>query len=216
MSNTTLKMKNETPVVTVPSQSLGMKALPKILLALTAVAALSVAHPAKANLITNPGFETGNLTGWTFHPGFFAVGTASGVSPHSGSYQAFSSTGSGVLQQSFATTLGQSYTVDFWAATTSGGALNVLGGSTVFNHIFAGPTSYTSTRLLSPPRAPLRQYNLTLLASSFWTTSALLRRAFPMAARQFLCSVAHCLAWRCCGANCAAKVSSGGCLRGGG
>ena len=138
-----MKMENETSVVTVPSQSLGMKALPKILLALTAVAALSVAHPAKANLITNPGFETGNLTGWTFHPGFFAVGTASGVSPHSGSYQAFSSTGSGVLQQSFATTLGQSYTVDFWAATKSGGALNVLGGSTVFNHIFAGPTSYT-------------------------------------------------------------------------
>ena len=42
-----------------------MKALPKILLALTAVAALSVAYPAKANLITNPGFETGNFTGWT-------------------------------------------------------------------------------------------------------------------------------------------------------
>ena len=143
MSNTTLKMKNETPVVTVPSQSLGMKASPKILLALTAVAALSVAHPAKANLITNPGFETGNLTGWTSHPGFFAVGTASGVSPHSGSYQAFSSTGSGVLRQSFATTLGQSYTVDFWAATTGGGSLSVLGGSTVFNHIFAGRTSYT-------------------------------------------------------------------------
>ena len=57
MSNSTLEMKNETPLVTVPSQSLGMKALPIILLALTAVAALSVAHPAKANLITNPGFE---------------------------------------------------------------------------------------------------------------------------------------------------------------
>ena len=57
MSNSTMKMKNQTPLVTVPSRSLGMKALPKILLALTAVAALSVAYPAKANLITNPGFE---------------------------------------------------------------------------------------------------------------------------------------------------------------
>jgi len=122
---------------------MGMKALPKVLLALTAIAALSVAYPAKANLIANPGFETGNLTGWTLNPGFFAMGTASGVSPHSGTYQAFSASGSGVLGQSFATTLGQSYTVDFWAATTSGGALSVLGGSTVFNHIFAGPTSYT-------------------------------------------------------------------------
>jgi hypothetical protein len=120
-----------------------MKALPKLLLALAAVAAFCIIQPAKANQITNPGFETGNLTGWTLHPGFFAMGTASGVSPHSGSYQAVSSTGSGVLGQSFATTLGQSYTVDFWAATTTGGALSVLGGSTVFNHIFAGPTSYT-------------------------------------------------------------------------
>jgi VPDSG-CTERM exosortase interaction domain len=120
-----------------------MKALPKLLLALAAVAAFCIIQPAKANQITNPGFETGNFTGWTSHPGFFAMGTASGVSPHSGSYQAFSSTGSGVLTQSFATTLGQSYTVDFWAATKGGGSLSVLGGPTVFNHIFAGLTGYT-------------------------------------------------------------------------
>lgn len=122
---------------------LDMKALPKLLLALAAAAAFSIVQPAKANQITNPGFETGNLNGWTLHPGFFAMGTASGISPHSGSFQAFSSTGSGILGQSFATTLGQSYTVNFWAATTSGGALSVLGGATVFNHIFAGPTGYT-------------------------------------------------------------------------
>jgi hypothetical protein len=120
-----------------------MKTLPKLLLALAAVAAFCIIQPAKANQITNPGFETGNLTGWTLHPGFFAMGTASGVSPHSGSYQAVSSTGSGVLGQSFATTLGQSYTVDFWAATTTGGALSVLGGPTIFNHVFAGLTGYT-------------------------------------------------------------------------
>ena len=29
---------------------------------------------------------------------------------------------------------------------------------------------------------------------------------FPMQAQQFLCSAAVCLAWRCCGANCAAKA----------
>jgi hypothetical protein len=120
-----------------------MKALPKLLLALATIVTFCIIQPAKANQITNPGFETGNLNGWTLHPGFFAMGTASGVSPHSGSYQAFSSTGSGVLGQSFATTLGQSYTVNFWAATTGGGSLSVLGGSSVFNHIFAGPTSYT-------------------------------------------------------------------------
>src|SRR4051812_16119698 len=31
----------------------------------TAVAALSVAYPAKANLITNGDFETGDFSGWT-------------------------------------------------------------------------------------------------------------------------------------------------------
>jgi hypothetical protein len=36
----------------------GIKALPKILLVLTAVAALSIAYPAKANLITNGGFAS--------------------------------------------------------------------------------------------------------------------------------------------------------------
>jgi VPDSG-CTERM motif len=119
-----------------------MKALPKLLLALAVVAAFSIAHPAKANQITNPGFETGNLTGWTLNPGFLPIGTFGGISPHSGSFQAFTAAGSGVLGQSFATTVGQSYTVSFWAATTTGGALSVLGGATVFNHIFVGLTSY--------------------------------------------------------------------------
>jgi len=120
----------------------GMRTLRPILLALTAVAALSVAQPVKANLITNPGFETGNLSGWTLPIGFSVLGTTFGIAPHSGSFQAFSG-GFGVLGQSVATTVGQSYTVDFWAATTTSGTLSVLGGSTVFNHLFAGPTGYT-------------------------------------------------------------------------
>ena len=43
----------------------GMNTLRPILLALTAAAALSFAQPASANLITNPGFETGDFTGWS-------------------------------------------------------------------------------------------------------------------------------------------------------
>jgi VPDSG-CTERM motif len=85
------------------------------------------------------------MTGWPVVTGLHVVGTLDfGPPPHSGSYQAFLPTGFGELQQSFATTLGQSYTVDFWAATASHGAtLNVLVGSTVFSHIFAEPTGYT-------------------------------------------------------------------------
>src|SRR5262245_25078717 len=130
----------------ITANMMDMKALPKIVLALTAVAALSVAYPAKANLITNGGFETGDFTGWPVSTGLFVVGTLPdfGIPPHSGSYQAFLPSGLGELEQSFATTLGQSYTVDLWAATASHGAtLNVLVASTVFSHIFAEPTGYT-------------------------------------------------------------------------
>ena len=51
-----------------------MKALPKLLLALAAVAAFCIIQPAKANQITNPGFDIGNLTGWTFPPRVFRDG----------------------------------------------------------------------------------------------------------------------------------------------
>ena len=54
----------------------------------TAVAALSVAYPAKANLISNGGFETGNFTGWTVGQtgnAFIGVtGEFGGIFPHSG------------------------------------------------------------------------------------------------------------------------------------
>ena len=124
-----------------------MKASSNILLALTAVAALSVAYPAKANLITNPGFETGDYTGWTHGGGGSVVGTFNGVSPHSGSFQAFSG-GADVVSQTLATMAAQSYTVNFWAAATAdeGGAIFgvFLNGETVFAHMFAaGNTPYT-------------------------------------------------------------------------
>jgi hypothetical protein len=57
----------------------------RILLALTAAAALSIAHPAKANLVTNGGFETGDFTGWTVS-GSAAVGVDF-VPPHSGAFK---------------------------------------------------------------------------------------------------------------------------------
>ena len=54
----------------------------------TAVRAFSLAYPAKANLITNPGFETGDLTGW--NQTGFAVDNSN---PHSGLYVAFTTAG---------------------------------------------------------------------------------------------------------------------------
>jgi VPDSG-CTERM motif len=121
-----------------------MKALPKILLALTAVAALSVAYPAKANLITNPGFEAG-FTGWTF-----SNGAAVGFGPaHSGvTYGFMPSAGvnSPTISQSVATTSGASYTIAFFVACAASipSNLSVNFGGTVFNHLFAaGNNGYT-------------------------------------------------------------------------
>src|ERR1700756_1791866 len=105
-----------------------MKALPKILLALTAVAALSVAYPAKANLITNGGFEDlPFLTGWNVSG---QVGGSNIV--HSGNFAAALIGGS--IPHNVPTTPGPSYVVDFWLAATivspPGGqaAVNVLWG----------------------------------------------------------------------------------------
>jgi hypothetical protein len=159
---------------------------------MTAAAALSFVQPAKANLITNPGFETGNFNGWPAVSGFLlAQGTVFGVPPHSGSWQAFTLV-SGILGQSVATTVGQSYTVDFWAATVARVRLAFWGGQQFSVIFLQGQRATPSSRLLSPPRAPLRRYNLALLVAFFWTTSALLRREYPMAARQFLCLAALC------------------------
>jgi hypothetical protein len=129
-----------------------MKALPKVLIALTAAAALSLAHPASANLVTNGGFETGDFTGWTVNgvigSNINVVGTVGGVSPHSGNFQAIFSPGTGSvgISQTLTTTPSTIYTVDFWAATgpNVGGSLSVnWGGSTVFSHVFPGATGYT-------------------------------------------------------------------------
>jgi hypothetical protein len=89
-----------------------MNALPKLLLALTAAAALSFAHPVKANLITNPGFETGDFTGWV-PLGFMVTGPFNGQSPHSGNFQATTSGASSALSSiRFSQSFGQLYLDD--------------------------------------------------------------------------------------------------------
>jgi hypothetical protein len=132
-----------------------MKALPKLLLALTAAAALSFAQPAKANLITNPGFETGDFTGWT-HVGGSVTGTAFGVAPHSGNFQAAFINPADSLTQSVATTPGASYTIDFFLANTTLMAPNSFsvswGGVTLLtltNQSGFGYTEYTFTETAS-------------------------------------------------------------------
>jgi len=133
---------------------LDMKASLKFLFVLTAVAALSVAYPAKANLITNGGFETGDFTGWTRSGNIadaFVAGSVHGVSPHSGNFQAvvdarqaFDSVN---LTQTLATTPGANYTIDFWVAlggVPSNSFINVQwGAATVFSLTTSSGFGYT-------------------------------------------------------------------------
>jgi hypothetical protein len=99
--------------------ALGVKALPKVLLALSAVAALSVAYPAKGNLITNGDFETGTFSGWTVTPAptgsNISVGHGEGP-PDSTLGALFHGTGpsSDAISQSFTTTPGAFYTLTFF------------------------------------------------------------------------------------------------------
>jgi hypothetical protein len=108
----------------------------KALLFIVAVLA-SAALTARANLVTNPGFETGDFTGWTNNSGGNFVNAANS---HTGTYAAWmGAVGSdGSFQQSIATTPGQLYNVSFWLQSP-GGTPNDFSAS------FAGVTFYTIT-----------------------------------------------------------------------
>ena len=81
--------------------------------------AVGSAGPARANLITNGGFETGDFTGWTTDS-FNTVECGSGgtgVSPHTGACAAaLGAVGTpNSLQQTIPTVPGGTYVFSFWA-----------------------------------------------------------------------------------------------------
>ena len=97
-----------------------MKTTFKLFFALTAFAALAVAYPAKANLITNGDFETGDFTAWTVTPRP-SGGSNFGVdsNSHSGNYAAYfgalwDGIGFDSISQNLATIPGAAYNLSFW------------------------------------------------------------------------------------------------------
>lgn len=81
------------------------------------------AGAAQANIVTNPGFETGDFTGWTLS-GDTSFTLVDDFFPHSGSFGAFLGTcdfddpscdgSTGSITQTLATTAGASYDIEFW------------------------------------------------------------------------------------------------------
>src|SRR5262245_4914753 len=106
----------------------------RLVLGIAVVAALcGGVRQARADLVVNGGFETGNFNGWTVSGNTGFTGVANGNSlpgdvnhfgAHSGTYAAFlgpvGSDGQLSQTQTLATVAGQTYTFSFWLASTGG------------------------------------------------------------------------------------------------
>jgi protein with PEP-CTERM/exosortase system signal/uncharacterized protein DUF642 len=119
------------------------------ILALVSLLGLGITQSARANLITNGGFETGDFSGWTvLGTDNDVVGAQPFTSPHSGNFQALFASGDNSISQNVTTTPGSSYVITFWLAAdvSHGGSPSVSvnwGGSTIFSDSFTSSFGYT-------------------------------------------------------------------------
>lgn len=127
-------------------------------LALVSLLGLGITQSAKANLIVNGGFETGDFTGWTTGGNLSFTGVAgvhNGVSPHSGNFQAFLGPigSNGFISQNLATVPGGHYVLDF-SLQNDGGTPNyfsiIWGGVPFFIYTDVQAFGYTSLQYPLP------------------------------------------------------------------
>lgn len=82
---------------------------------------------ANANLITNGGFETGDITGWSC-VGADRCDTATGAWANSGTYgmTGYDNSGYATLSQTISTIIGETYDFSFFSRTTFDNPANIL------------------------------------------------------------------------------------------
>ena len=113
---------------------------------------LSPPPPPPGNLVANPGFESGDFSGWTLSGNVSVLSTGPQAFittvAHSGNYAAgMGSVGpDGILGQNLTTTAGQSYTFDFWLANVGGNPNDFtakIGGVTEMHFVDQPAQGYT-------------------------------------------------------------------------
>ncbi len=99
-----------------------MKTIPKLALTLLAIVLCAAAPSTFANLVSNPGFETGDFTAWT-QSGDTTFTGVDDSNPHSGTFAAFFGPffSNGFISQDLATMAGGSYDLSFWLTDDSTG-----------------------------------------------------------------------------------------------
>ena len=137
------------------------------------------------------------------------------TSPHSGNFQALFASRSNSITQNVTTTPGSSYVLTFWlaAAVRQGGSPFVSvnwGGSTVFSDFLTSPfdyTEYTFTVNALSPATQLQFQFFSIFGNVFYLDDISVTPAgVPDGGSTVYLLGFALLAWRCCGANCAAKV----------
>lgn len=134
----------------------------KTLLIVVTLAGMALSAHAQ-NLVINPGFETGDFTGYTTG-GNFEFSSVNTNMPHSGIYAAqLGPVGAdGTLSQDIATAIGQSYAVSFFLANQ-----DTSGGPSDFSASFAGMTGYS---VVNAPQFDYTQITFDVTATSSTST----------------------------------------------
>lgn len=131
-----------------------------LIFASVALVSLNCVAPACAQSILNGGFETGDLTGWTQfgNPGGTSVMVCGGGCAQSGMFGVnLGAVGTpGGIEQTLATTAGQTYQVFFWL-------LNHGGSPSSFTANFGGTTLLALT---DPPAFGYTPYSMNAVATS--------------------------------------------------